>query len=90
MRERWTKSVIQTVEDDKEPSASPMSKSLNSDALGGKPKAVQFLSTAEVVGIDKISDKKISQSPEKLSQSALSLPSSQSRGSYCYKLFSQR
>ena len=80
-RERLTKSVIPTVQDDKEPSASPMSKSLNSDNLEGKQKKVKFLTTAEVVGIDKISDKKISQSPEKLSQSALSLPSRKSRGS---------
>ena len=80
-REHLTKSVISTVQDDKEPSAPPMSKSLNSDNLEGKQKKVKFLRTAEVVGIDKISDKKISQSPEKLSQSALSLPSSKSRGS---------
>lgn len=89
-RERLTKSVIQTVEDDKEPSASPMSKSVNSDNLEGKQAAVKFLRTAEVVGIDKISDKKISKSPEKLSQSALSRPSSKSRGSSSPKLFSQR
>ena len=88
-RERLTKSVIQTVQEDKEPSASamPMSKSLNSDNLKGKEKKVKFLTTAEVVGIDKISDKKIS--PEKLSQSVLSLPSSKSRGSSSSKLFSK-
>ena len=89
--EKFTKSVFQTFQEDKEPSvAVAMSKSLNSDNLEGKQKRVKFLTAAEAVGIDKISDKKISQSPEKLSQSALSLPSSQSRGSYCYKLFSQR
>ena len=65
-----------------------MSKSFNSDNLEGKQKKVKFLTTAEVVGIDKISDKKIYiQSPEKLSQSsALSLPSSMSEGSSSSKL----
>ena len=90
-RERLTKSVFQTVPDDKEPSASPMSKSLNSDNLGAKQATVKFLKTAEVVGLDKISDGKISLiSPEKLSQSALSLPSSKSRGSSSSQLFSKR
>ena len=79
-----TKSLFETDKDrdDKEPSASPMSKSLNSDNLEGEQKKVKF------VGIDKISDKKIQfQSPEKLSQSsALSLPSSMSEGSSGSKL----
>ena len=77
-----TKSLFETDKDgdDKEPSASPMSKSLNSDNLEGEQKIVKF------VGIDKISDKKIYQSPEKLSQYALSLPSSKSRGSSSSKL----
>ena len=89
-RERMTKSLFERDKDrdDKEPSAPPMSKSLNSDNLEGKQKKVKFLTTAEVVGIDKISDKKIYlQSPEKLSQSsALSLPSSMSEGSSSSKL----
>ena len=90
-RERLTKSVFQTFPDDKEPPASAMSKSLNSDSLEGKQKTVKFLSTAEVVGIDKISDRKISLiSPEKLSQSGLSLPSSKSRGSSSSQLFTER
>ena len=88
-REKLTKSVFQTFQEDKEPSvAATMSKSLNSDNLEGKQKRVKFLTAAEAVGIDKISDKKIySQSPEKLSQtSALSLPSSMSEGSSSSKL----
>ena len=79
-----TKSLFETDKDgdDKEPSASPMSKSLNSDNLEGEQKKVKF------VGIDKISDKKIQfQSPEKLSQSsALFLPSNMSEGSSGSKL----
>ena len=86
-REKLTKSVFQTFQEDKEPSvAATMSKSLNSDNLEGKQKRVKFLTAAEAVGIDKISDKKIYQSPEKLSQYALSLSSSKSRGSSSSKL----
>ena len=85
--ERLTKSVFQTFQEDKEPSvAATMSKSLNSDNLEGKQKRVKFPTAAEAVGIDKISDKKKYQSPEKLSQYALSLPSSKSRGSSSSKL----